>query len=380
MTSAHGRENILEEKETFEDTLSEATTSATPPSSRVATPRRPSAMSLLPMAQQFARSRASGSCGVQKPSLLQRRKQAFQLKAPMTLTLDTGAIAKEAIEKTDPSKLAASAYSGYYVLQELGQGRTGVVYAAKRKEDGRDVAIKVMRMQDEELLDMARKEFDLLRGMDHPRIVRALDFFTYSCGAVLVMDHFPGKTLKVAVEQAPLGRFQEGCACAVFAALLEALRHLHERGVVHRDVKSENVLVSADLTDLRLVDFNTADHVVQDGMLSMLGTADYMPPEVLLGEELTEGMDIWAAGLCLHLMLCGSLPLERNMFRSHAAFGNGIRTALRTNAPLCGPSWAFLDLSPPCTDVVRRCLEVDPYERPRAADLLSNPLLSTFCV
>jgi len=307
-------------------------------------------------------------------SLLQRRQRGLASK----LSLDVNTIVKERASQDLPSTVGGSGLSERYdLLQALGEGSTGVVYAARQKADGREVALKVMRMHDEELIISARKEFEILRGIEHPHIVRVHDFFTYSMGAVLVMDFFPGQCLEAAVRTSANGRFPESDARGLFAILLDAIDYLHQHGIIHRDVKAQNVLVSSDLSDLRLVDFNTARQVTDGGALTMTGTADYMPPEVLLGEELTEASDVWAAGLCLHLMLSGTLPLERNLFSSHMAFGRAVVHSSRREMPLGSPEWRFLDLSGPCLETLRWCLEVDHSKRPAPSAVLSSAWLNS---
>merc|ERR1719181_1986656 len=117
---------------------------------------------------------------------------------------------------------------------------------------------------------------------------------------------------------------QEAVAQNLFNALALAVDHLHQQGIIHRDVKASNILVSDDRRELKLVDFNTAQRVLEGGALTMTGTVDYLPPEVLLGESLNEKSDVWAVGLCLHLMLSGALPVEPRLFSSRSRFAEAL--------------------------------------------------------
>jgi predicted Ser/Thr protein kinase len=273
----------------------------------------------------------------------------------------------------------------FQVQVALGQGSTGVVYKARELSNDQQVALKVMRMDDEEMLRIARDEYELLRSVEHPHIVRSLDFFTFPLGAVLVLEFFEGESLDKAVAARNMKRLKEHKAQALFKQLIEAVSHLHKHGIIHRDVKAPNILVSSNLTKLKLVDFNTAKRV-GEGALTMTGTADYMPPEVLLGESLSEASDVWASGLCLHLMLSGSLPLERRLFGSHADFGRAVlsgATEEGSASPLkvgargaIESRWSGDNLSDACKTVLSRCLLVDPRLRPSAQGILASDWLN----
>jgi len=262
----------------------------------------------------------------------------------------------------------------YELLEKLGQGSVGVVYRASSRADSQQVALKVMRMHDQEMLQTARNEYELLKTLDHPKIIKAFEFFTYPMGAVLTLELFDGKSLKQTVREAPRRRLTESKAQVLFSALLHAVAYLHDRDIIHRDIKAENVLVNKDCSDLRLVDFNTARNVME-GALTMTGTADYMPPEVLLGDSPAEGSDIWALGLCLHLMLRGRLPVDRKLFTSREEFGCASQSPLRE--PLSSQKWS--SVSDDCKDVLQRCLEVDPASRAEASDLLASDWVKPIC-
>lgn len=255
----------------------------------------------------------------------------------------------------------------YEIFEALGHGTTGAVYRGSSRSSHDTVALKVMRTDDEELLQTARKEFELLRRFQHPNIIRALDFFLYPMGAVLVLEFFEGRTLVGAVRDSLQKSLPESVARLLFSALVGAINHLHSHGVVHRDIKGANVLVSTALDDLRLLDFNTA--TASSEALSMTGTIDYLPPEVLLGESPSQTSDIWSAGLCLHLMLIGALPLERKLFPSNESYGKAFSSSQFT-----GARWSHV--SQPCLTVLEGCLQVNPDSRSQAAEVLQSEWLA----
>lgn len=257
----------------------------------------------------------------------------------------------------------------YQPFEQLGQGTSGVVYRARRKSDDRGVAMKITRKCDDdaESVAIAQKEFDILRNLQHPSIIKVLEFIEFPMGVALVMDFFSGSNLKCAVRKANGRRFEESIAGKIFLQLIQAIEYLHRNDIIHRDVKAQNVLVSNQLDDVRLIDFNVA-RSGRDGALTMTGTVDYMPPEVLLGESPSASSDVWAAGLCLYLMLCGKMPLERTTFQSRHAFGchlSGLPTVQL-------PSAMSGSISGECKRVLQRCLQSDPKSRAQSHELLSD--------
>lgn len=288
------------------------------------------------------------------------------------MNISIGAISCSAPELRLPDSPSAprrcqSVAEEYEVFESLGHGTTGAVYRGSSRSSHETVALKIMRMDDEELLQTARKEFELLRRFEHPKIIRALDFFLYPMGAVLVLEFFEGRTLADAVRYSPQKSLPEKVARLLFSALVSALSHLHDNGIVHRDVKGANVLVSTALDDLRLLDFNTA--TASSEALSMTGTIDYLPPEVLCGESPSQTSDVWSAGLCLHLMLTGALPLERKLFPSSESYGKAFSSSQFT-----GERWSHV--SQPCLTVLKGCLQVSPDRRSRATEVLQSEWLA----
>ncbi|CAE8625561.1 unnamed protein product [Polarella glacialis] len=266
----------------------------------------------------------------------------------------------------------------FEILESIGQGSTGVVYRATRKADGVEVALKTMQALDEEMIDLRRKEYDTLLKLKHPHIIQAFDFFTTAkCHAVLVLEFFRGTSLSEAVKAETKGHhgLPEITAQALFRMLLQATDYLHQHRIVHRDIKGDNVLLSPDLTDLRLTDFNTARCLMDGGSLTMTGTMMYSAPEILQGESPSEGGDIWSAGLCLHLMLAGKLPWASHRSQSLEDYAQAV--VYRQPRLLQGE--ASQTISKPCKSILRQCLAVDKNLRPAAMTLLTQNWLRVSC-
>lgn len=255
-------------------------------------------------------------------------------------------------------------------LEYLGQGSTGVVRRATRKADKLEVAVKIMRVHDEEMINIRREEFTLLQRIQHPHIVKAIDFFMAQDRAVLVLEYFPSQPLADAVQMSPEHKLSETTSRTLSRMLFDAIECLHQHRVVHRDIKADNILVSPNLTDLRLIDFNASRCMLEGGSLTMTGTMQYLPPEVLKGESPSESCDVWSAGLCLHMMLAGSLPWQSHANKSQAAYAKEI-----LRKPLCFEGDVWQSVSDVCKGFLQLCLNRDKTLRPTPTTLLQHAWL-----
>jgi serine/threonine protein kinase len=250
----------------------------------------------------------------------------------------------------------------YKVVNIVGKGSTALVYHAIRKTDGEHVALKAVRALDEEMVNRARDEFDILKAIKHPGIVRALGFHVVTDGAVLELAFFDGSQLNNAILRAEDKKFPETQAHRLFVQLLEAIDHCHQLRIVHRDIKPENVLISHDLTQLMLVDFNIAQALEDGSVLSPTCTPAYASPgkrrtatwaEVVISSEKS---DIWGAGVCLHMMLCGKIPYVNRS----------------TGEVTLSDILDEINISDGCRSMLKHTLEVDYRMRPAPMILLQK--------
>jgi len=225
----------------------------------------------------------------------------------------------------------------------------------------------VMRTDDPEMISTAREEYELLRKIHHPHIVKAVEFITLQTKVITVMEFFHGHSLDKAVACCQLGYFSEAVARHLSSKLVSAVHYLHRRGIVHRDIKPQNLLVSSDMGDVRLVDFNVAHGGSDSCPLTPTGTRLYVAPEVLLGQPGSFPADIWAVGLCMHLMLTGLLPQGRDHWehvnRQQLSEGN-------EEVAFTGAIWRCV--SEECKTILSRCLQVQEHKRPTAMNLAED--------
>jgi len=198
----------------------------------------------------------------------------------------------------------------YEIGEELGQGAFGVVYAGRQVTLGRDVAIKWLGERysaDPETRRRFVNEARLLGALDHPHVVPIYDFVDADGLLLLVMERLPGGTLSDRVRpMAPQ------VACGVVVAACAGLHHAHGRGVLHRDVKPENLMFAAGGI-VKVTDFGIAKVVggagtVMTEMGSVLGTPAYMAPEQAQALDLSPATDVYAVGTVLYELLSGTLP------------------------------------------------------------------------
>ena len=246
----------------------------------------------------------------------------------------------------------------------------GEVYLAEQVSLGRRVALKVLRRevgQQPGMSERFRREARLLSSVEHPAVVRVIDFGESAEGTCLVMELAEGETLLQALEAGPLdperGR-------QVVVQLAEGLAAIHERGIIHRDLKPENVVLTPGPRgeQARLLDFGIARLVEPDpdsrGLSQVgvvLGTPEYLSPEQAMGAPLDARSDIYSLGVLAYRMLTGQLPFQGPNARDYLV--QHVSAAPRPLLQLA-PRVAT---QPDLAATVMRCLAKDPKARPQAA-------------
>jgi TonB family protein len=202
----------------------------------------------------------------------------------------------------------------YEIVGELGRGGSAIVYHARDRELGRDVAIKVVRSNqadDSEAVTRLEREAKLVAQLRHPNIVPLLSIRHLADGLALIMQHVPGRTLKRAIREdgpLPIAMVEH-----VVREIASALTYAHGRhGIIHRDIKPENIYLDEECGRALLSDFGIARSTEAESTLTLVGTAlgtpAYMSPEQIDGTELDGRSDLFSLGLVAHEMLSGLQP------------------------------------------------------------------------
>jgi serine/threonine protein kinase len=204
--------------------------------------------------------------------------------------------------------------SGRYRLDaQIGSGGMSTVYRAFDTVLERPVAIKLMHREiasDSDQLERFRREARAVAQLNHPHIVQVIDAGEDDNTPFIVLEYVEGETLKERIRRH--GRLPVGESVAYAIEVARALGAAHERAIVHRDVKPQNVLVdsegSAKVTDFGIARTLTEEGLTQDGRV--LGTTDYVSPEQALGHPVTGQSDLYSLGIVLYEMLTGEVPFR----------------------------------------------------------------------
>jgi serine/threonine protein kinase len=236
--------------------------------------------------------------------------------------------------------------SHYKILEKLGEGGMGVVYKAEDLKLQRAVALKILPREalvtEQDRMRFAR-EAQTAASLNHPNIAMIHEFdevedpTTHGQIAFIAMEFVDGETLKQKVKDHPLP-IKEVLSIAI--AVAEGLTKAHEKEIIHRDVKSDNVMISNDgvvkITDFGLAEIPGRTRVTKEG--TTVGTIAYMSPEQALGEKLDRRTDIWSLGVVLYEIITGRLPFagdyEQAIVYKILNEESEPITSLRSNVPM----------------------------------------------
>lgn len=257
----------------------------------------------------------------------------------------------------------------YEVIQHIGQGGMADVFLAVDTILNRNVAVKILRADlstDTVSILRFEREAQAATALAHPNIVEVYDVGDYKGHHYIVMEYVPGKTLKQVIrERGPLMSEE---AVDIMKQLVSAISEAHKRGIIHRDIKPQNVIVKSDGT-IKMLDFGiaTAKGSMQLTQANnVMGSVHYLAPELAKGDQATIQSDIYAMGIVLYEMLAGDVP-----FKAEQA----VQIALmHMRDPL--PSVRALNPTIPQSleNIILKAAAKNPDERYQSADVMLSDL------
>jgi len=258
----------------------------------------------------------------------------------------------------------------YQIIEELGRGGMGLVYKARDTKLKRSVALKFLPPEFthiSELKERFMREAQAAASLDHPHICTVYEFDEAEEKTFISMAYIEGQSLKKKIESGPLELDE---ALRIATQVAEGLQEAHKKGVVHRDIKSANIMVTekgqAMIMDFGLARVRGGTLVTKEGMT--MGTIAYMSPEQARGEEVDHRTDIWSLGVVLYEMFSGQLPFkgEHDQAVVYSILNEQPKpvTDLRSNIPMA------------LEQVVGKALEKNLDERYQHMEELLNDLKS----
>lgn len=282
-----------------------------------------------------------------------------------TVMLTSGASSTMARQAMEGGVAPGMTFANRYEVKELlGAGGMGLVFRAVDTELGEVIALKTLKKemldQDPNALERFKSEIRLARRISHRNVVRTHDLGEHSGAYFITMEYVEGRSLKELIRER--GRLPVPVTLTVGKQLCRALEVAHAAGVIHRDVKPQNMVVQSDGV-LKVMDFGIARLATGHGSMThagmIVGTPEYMSPEQLMGDELDGRADIYAVGCVLYECLVGNTPITADTPITIIA------KVMEETPP--APHTVHADIPVVLSDLVMTCLAKQAADRPATA-------------
>ena len=257
----------------------------------------------------------------------------------------------------------------YQVLKELGRGGMGIVFQAYDKQLKEQVAIKILSpllSNDSDALERLKREVSAARRITHSNVIRIHDIAEANGLHYVSMEFFGGTNLKEYMKQA--GHLSLMEAFNIAAQVCDGLRAAHEQGVIHRDLKTQNIIINA-ANQIKIIDFGLAYTQQMQGLTAtglIMGTPEYMSPEQVSGKKVDERADVYSLGIILYELFTGKVP-----FTGPSAISIGFQQMKDAPPP---PTSLNSQIPLAVEKVILKALEKDPMQRHRSVAELKEDL------
>ncbi len=257
----------------------------------------------------------------------------------------------------------------YEIIEELGKGGMGKVFRVEDKKIKEEVALKLIKPEiaaDKKTIERFSNELKFARKIAHRNVCKMYDLGEEEGTYYITMEYVPGEDLKSFIRRSR--QLNVGTAISLAKQVSEGLSEAHRLGVVHRDLKPQNVMIDKE-GNARIMDFGVARSVTGKGITGagvMIGTPEYMSPEQVEGKEADQRSDIYSLGIMLYEMLTGRVPFEGD-----TAFAIGIKQ--KSESPQ-DPREFNSQISDDLSRVILKCLEKDKEKRFQSASEVRSEL------
>ncbi len=278
----------------------------------------------------------------------------------------------ETLETPTEELTRGSTFAGRYeIIEELGKGGMGKVYRVEDKKIKQEVALKLIKPEiasDKKTIERFSNELKTARMISHPNVCRMFDLGEEKGKHYITMEYISGEDLKSFIRRAR--QLTTGTAINIAKQVCEGLSEAHRLGVVHRDLKPQNIMIDKE-GNARIMDFGIARSLTGKGITGagvMIGTPEYMSPEQVDGKDPDQRSDIYSLGIILYEMVTGRIPFEGD-----TAFSIGVKQ--KSEMPR-NPRELNSQIPDDLSQLILRYLEKDKEKRPQSAVELRSELES----
>ncbi len=250
-------------------------------------------------------------CGFENP---ERQRFCGDCGAPLQSTEDTPTPYEETLQAPKQELSAGSTFARRYsIIEELGKGGMGKVYKVLDKELGEKIALKLLKAEitaDEKTIERFRNELKTARQISHKNVCRMYHLSKEEATHYITMEYVRGEDLKSMIRM--MGQLSEGQTIFIAKQVCEGLTEAHKLGVVHRDLKPQNIMIDK-AGNTKIMDFGIARSLKGKGITDagvIIGTPEYMSPEQVEGKGVGQRSDIYSLGIILYEMVTGRVPFE----------------------------------------------------------------------
>ncbi len=276
----------------------------------------------------------------------------------------------ETIEVPKEELTRGTTFAGRYeIIEELGKGGMGRVYRVEDTKLAQEIALKLIKPEiakDKKTIERFRNELKLAREIAHRNVCRMYDLNEEKGIHYITMEYVRGEDLRSLIRR--IGQLPIGKSISITKQICEGLAEAHRSGVVHRDLKSNNIMIDKD-GNVRIMDFGIARSLKAKGITGagvMIGTPEYMSPEQVEGKEVDQCSDIYSLGVILYEMVTGRVPFEGD-----TPFTIGVKH--KSEMPK-DPKELNTQIPDDLNCVILKCLEKDKDKRYQSASEVSSEL------